>query len=78
LIYQRYRIEKIWLLCNLVGGHLARTPGALEEGILEAGWYSRAQLQNEVVYPPTLLSDDWKVFFQGVWQAKYLNFSKTY
>jgi 8-oxo-dGTP pyrophosphatase MutT (NUDIX family) len=78
LIYQRHRIEKIWLLCHFVGGQLARTPGAIEEGILEAGWYSKAQLQNEVVYPPTLMSYDWKAFFNDIWEAKYLDIRETY
>jgi 8-oxo-dGTP diphosphatase len=77
LLYQHYRIEKIWLLCNLVGGQLARTQGAIEEGIAEAMWYRKDQLQNEVVYPPTLLSYNWNAFFQDIWEARYLPLRKV-
>jgi 8-oxo-dGTP diphosphatase len=77
LIHQHYRIEKIWLLCKLVSGQLTHTQGAIEEGIVEAGWYRRDQLQNEVVYPPGLLSYNWDTFFQDIWEAKYLELRMT-
>jgi ADP-ribose pyrophosphatase YjhB (NUDIX family) len=44
LLSRRHRMVKIWLLCNLVGGELTKTQGALEEGIIEAGWYRKDQL----------------------------------
>ena len=35
LLSQCYRIVKIWFLCNLIGGRLTNTQGALEEGITD-------------------------------------------
>jgi hypothetical protein len=55
-----------------MGGELVPTEGALEEGIVEAGWYRRDQLQNEVVYPATLMDYNWNALFQDMWEAKYL------
>jgi ADP-ribose pyrophosphatase YjhB (NUDIX family) len=72
LLSRRYRIVKIWFLCNLVGGQLAKTQGALDEGITDVAWYRRDQLLSEVVYPPELLSYDWKAFVQSNWESKYL------
>jgi 8-oxo-dGTP pyrophosphatase MutT (NUDIX family) len=72
LLSRRHRIVKIWFLCNLVGGQLARTQGALEEGITDVAWYSKGQLLNEVVYPLGILSYDWKAFARHNWEAKYL------
>ena len=75
LLSSRHRIVKIWLLCNVTGGQLARTQGAIEEGITEAGWYRKDQLRNEVVYPSVLLSHDWDTFFKDNWESKYLGLS---
>jgi 8-oxo-dGTP pyrophosphatase MutT (NUDIX family) len=77
LLSRRYRIVKIWLLCNLVSGQLANTQGALEEGITDVAWYRKDQLQNEVVYPPVLLSYDWEAFSQNNWESKYLELRET-
>ena len=67
------RVVKTWFLCELTGGQLARTQGAIEEGIIEAGWYLRDQLENESVFPAVLLSHDWDSFFKDGWEAKYLD-----
>lgn len=72
LFSRRYRMVKIWLLCELIGGQLKNTQGAIDEGITEVGWYRKDQLQNEVVYPPVLLSCDWDSFFKDNWESKYL------
>lgn len=72
LLSRQYRIVKIWFLCNIIGGQLDRTKGAVEEGITEAGWYAKEQLYNEIVYPPTLLSQDWNAFFKDTWETMYL------
>jgi len=77
LLSRRYRIVKIWLLCNVIGGQLANTQGALEEGIIEARWYRKDQLENEVVYPPVLLSHNWDTFFHDNWESKYLELRMT-
>jgi ADP-ribose pyrophosphatase YjhB (NUDIX family) len=77
LLSRRYRMVKIWLLCNLVGGQLANTQGALEEGITDVAWYRKDQLLSEVAYPPVLLSYDWEAFSQNNWESKYLELRET-
>ncbi len=77
LLSQRYRIVNIWFLCDLVGGQLTGTQGALEEGITDVAWYRRDQLQDEVVYPPELLSCDWEAFPRHDWESKYLELRET-
>ena len=77
LLSRRYRIVKIWLLCNVVGGQLTNTQGALDEGITDVAWYRKDQLLNEVVYPPALLSCDWEAFSQSNWESKYLELRET-
>jgi ADP-ribose pyrophosphatase YjhB (NUDIX family) len=77
MLSKRHRITKIWSLCNLVGGQLANTQGAKEEGIIEVGWYRRDQLNNEVVYPTVLLSHKWGAFFKDNWQTIYIGLQNT-
>ncbi len=77
LLWRHYRMVKIWLLCNLVGGEFAKTQHAKVEGIVEMGWYRKDQLKNETVYPPVLLSYDWDNFFKDNWEAKYLELQNT-
>jgi ADP-ribose pyrophosphatase YjhB (NUDIX family) len=72
LILGRFRMVKVWSLCTLVGGELTHTQGAIDEKIIEAGWYRKDQLKNETVYPPVLLSYDWATFFKDGWETKYL------
>ncbi|UCB42917.1 MAG: NUDIX domain-containing protein [Dehalococcoidales bacterium] len=38
LVSRRYRFVKIWFLCEPIGGQLLKTQGAIDEGIIEAGW----------------------------------------
>jgi 8-oxo-dGTP pyrophosphatase MutT (NUDIX family) len=77
LLSRRYRIIKIWFLCSLVGGQLSKTQGAVDEGITDVAWYRKDQLLNEVVYPPELLSYDWRGFSQNNWESKYLELRET-
>jgi 8-oxo-dGTP diphosphatase len=77
LLSRRHRIVKIWFLCNLIGGQLTNTQGALEESITDVAWYRRDELLNEVVYPPALLSYDWGAFPRHNWESKYLELRET-
>jgi 8-oxo-dGTP diphosphatase len=77
LLSQRYRMVKIWFLCNATGGQLANTQGAKDEGIIEVGWYRRVQLNNEVVYPTVLLSHKWGAFFKDNWQTIHIELQST-
>jgi len=71
LLAKKHQITKIWFLCNLLGGELEKTQNAVEEGIIEVGWYRRDQLKNEIVYPAVLLSHNWNAFFKDNWQTIY-------
>ena len=66
---------KIWFLCNVVGGQVDKTQGAVDEGIVEVKWYGRDELTNEVVYPSVLLDENWELFFTYNFEAKYLGFN---
>ncbi|MBV8860000.1 MAG: NUDIX hydrolase [Acidobacteria bacterium] len=50
----RYQMVKVWYLCKYVGGAASRTAGAVEEGIIEVGWYADAELLNETVFPEVI------------------------
>jgi ADP-ribose pyrophosphatase YjhB (NUDIX family) len=72
MLSRRHRITKIWFLCNLIGGKLTKTRGAVAEKIFEVGWYRREQLDNEVVYPVPLKKCNWNDFSKDSWQTIYL------
>ena len=77
LLSQHHRIVKVWFLCSLIGGRLADTQGAREEGIIDAAWYRKDELLDEVVYPPALLSYEWVTFARHNWESKYLELRET-
>jgi 8-oxo-dGTP diphosphatase len=77
LLWRHYRIVKIWFLCNIIGGQLAHTQGAIEEGITEVRRYRKDQLLNEVVYPSVLLSHNWDTFFKDNLESRYLGMSNA-
>jgi len=59
LIGNQIKMIKVWMTCDIVGGSVHRTQGALDEGITEVDWYSREQLRTEKVFPSILLATDW-------------------
>jgi 8-oxo-dGTP pyrophosphatase MutT (NUDIX family) len=59
MVFSHVKMCKVWMTCEVVGGHIRRTEGAEREGIVEAGWFTRAQLAGEVVFPPPLMACDW-------------------
>jgi ADP-ribose pyrophosphatase YjhB (NUDIX family) len=65
---------KIWFLCSIVGGQVEMTQDAIDEAIIEVGWYGRDELTNEVVYPTALLEESWDSFFAHDFEAKYIGF----
>ncbi len=67
-----YKMCKIWMLCNIVSGEVMPTDGARAEGITEAGWFKRGQLENEVVYPPPLMQYEWDEFESDNWETQCL------
>jgi 8-oxo-dGTP pyrophosphatase MutT (NUDIX family) len=73
LIFARVKMCKIWMLCEVSAGHIRRTEGAEKEGIIEARWFTRAQLGGEVVFPPTLLEHDWADLRSEDWPVACLS-----
>jgi len=77
LLSSQYRHAKIWFLCDVIGGQVEKTQGAIDEGIVEVRWYRRAELANEVVYPPVLLDENWQSFSSDSFKPRYLDLRKT-
>ena len=68
----KFKLCKIWMLCDVVSGQVRPTEGAKKEGIIEAAWFKRSQLENEVVYPPPVMEHDWKEFGSERWDVQCL------
>jgi 8-oxo-dGTP diphosphatase len=77
MLSRHHRITKIWFLSTLICGELTETQGAKDEGIIEAGWYDRDQLNHETVYPTPLLKHNWDSFFKDNWQTIYLDLKEV-
>jgi 8-oxo-dGTP pyrophosphatase MutT (NUDIX family) len=60
LLTDDFKMIKIWMTCDYVKGEIRRTAEAEKEGIVEAGWYTRDQLVDEIVFPAPLLERDWE------------------
>ena len=73
----RFKMIKVWMICELVEGNICRTDGAEIEGIIEADWYTKSQLVGEVVFPPALLQHDWDRLCSQNWQVECLPTRKT-
>jgi ADP-ribose pyrophosphatase YjhB (NUDIX family) len=63
----RRKMCKIWILCEHVSGEVQGTDGALKEGIVGAGWFTKREVAGETVYPPFLTSHEWESFLAGDW-----------
>ena len=72
LVSPRYRVVKTWFLCKPAGGKPVVTQNAIDEEIVNAGWYRKEELKNEVVYPSILLDIDWHTFTEDSWETRYL------
>ena len=59
LMCSRFKMSKVWMTCELIGGWLRDTEEAKDEGIIEAGWFTRDRLADEVVFPAPLMQHDW-------------------
>lgn len=51
LLEKDHQMVKLWYLCEYLDGAGEYTPGAAAEGITSVGWYSDADLANEIVFP---------------------------
>jgi 8-oxo-dGTP pyrophosphatase MutT (NUDIX family) len=67
-----FKMSKIWMICEVVRGEVRRTEGAEKEGIIEASWFTKAELAGEVVFPPPLIQHDWNHLRSENWQVECL------
>ena len=74
LLFPRYRMCKMWFFCEVVGGNLHDTEGAVREGITQAAWFCHHDLRQETVYPPIIMQYDWAAMASPKWTAKWLEF----
>jgi 8-oxo-dGTP diphosphatase len=72
-----FRMCKIWFLCDFISGEVSRTDGARTEGIIEARWFSAAELCRETVFPSILTHHDWASFASPNWQVMQSELRKT-
>ena len=72
LICSRFKMSKVWMICDVVEGVVRKTDGAEQEGITEAAWYTKAQLAGEVVFPSLLMQRDWNQLKSENWQVECL------
>ena len=60
LICSHFKMIKVWMVCGVIGGEVHKTQAAQKEGIIEASWFTKDQLINEVVFPSTIMQHDWE------------------
>jgi len=72
LMCSAFKMIKVWMICDIVEGEVHQTEGAAKENIIEAAWFTREQLANEVVFPPSLLQQDWGEFQAETGQVECL------
>jgi ADP-ribose pyrophosphatase YjhB (NUDIX family) len=72
LICTRFKMIKVWMVCEVIEGNISKTDGAEKEGIIEAAWFTKAQLAGEVVFPPPLIQHDWDQLRSENWQVECL------
>jgi len=72
LICSRFKMIKVWMVCEIVEGEVHKTKEAEKENIIQAAWYTQDQLASEVVYPPSLMRHDWEQLRTEKWQVECL------
>lgn len=72
LICYHYKMVKVWMTCDLIGGNVSNTEEAKKEGIIETAWFTKAQLTNEIVFPTPLIQSDWIQLRSENWQVECL------
>lgn len=69
LICSRYKMIKVWMVCEFVDGEIQHTQEADQENIIEAAWFTRDQLTQEVVFPTPLMQHEWEELRSETWQT---------
>ena len=71
IIARRFRMTKLWFDCSVAGGALNPTKEAADEGIVEARWFQRDELESETVFPSIIKTHDWTDFQCDSFQAVF-------
>lgn len=69
LLCSQYKMIKVWMVCEFVDGEVQYTQEADQENIIEAAWFTRDQLTQEVVFPHPLMQHEWEGLRSETWQA---------
>lgn len=77
LLCNRFKMCKVWFLGEVVTGELKRTEGAMREGIIEARWYGKQELEGETVFPPIIKECAWSSFASDNWDVKCLGLRRA-
>ena len=72
LICYHYKMIKVWMFCDLIGGNVSNTDEAKKEGIIETDWFTKDQLTHEIVFPAPLIQYDWNQLRSENWQVECL------
>jgi 8-oxo-dGTP diphosphatase len=70
LICKQFKMCKTWFLCEWVSGEPHATAGAKIEGITDAGWFTSAEIEGQIVFPFILVEHDWGAFALPDWQVQ--------
>ena len=60
LMCSKFKMIKVWVVCEFVEGEIHKTEEAEKENIIEAAWFTQDQLANEIVFPSSLMQHDWE------------------
>jgi ADP-ribose pyrophosphatase YjhB (NUDIX family) len=70
LLCSHFKMIKVWMDCDVIEGEVLQTGEAQKEGIIEAAWFTKDQLANEVVYPSSIIQHDWEQFLSETGQVE--------
>lgn len=59
IVASQFKMCKVWQVAGVVDGEITATEGARLEGIVEARWFTRSELDHETVYPWIIQAHDW-------------------
>ena len=68
----RFKMCKIWMLCEATSGEVKQTDAAKAEGIIQARWFKRNELVNELVFPCLVMGNSWDSFKSESWYVQCL------
>jgi 8-oxo-dGTP diphosphatase len=77
LLCNRFRMCKTWFLCDVVAGQVHDTDGARQEGITQAGWFSKDDLRLERVFPSIIEEHDWASFASPQWTVQWMEIRRA-